>query len=54
MYQTGRQDTPIFRRDDLCSGHRINGPAIVEEGCFRNRSLIRARASSSTSTVIFF
>jgi N-methylhydantoinase A len=31
MYPRGRLDTPVFRRDDLRAGHRIAGPAAIEE-----------------------
>jgi 5-oxoprolinase (ATP-hydrolysing) len=32
MYTGGRfHDTPVYRRDDLAPGHRIDGPAIVAE-----------------------
>ena len=31
MFPNGRLDTPVFRRDDLRAGHRIAGPAVVEE-----------------------
>ena len=32
MYSGGRfHDTPVYRRDDLAPGHRIDGPAIVAE-----------------------
>ena len=31
MFAGGWQDTPIFRREDLRQGHRIDGPAVVEE-----------------------
>jgi N-methylhydantoinase A len=27
----GRHDAPVFRRQDLLAGHRIEGPAVVEE-----------------------
>ncbi len=31
VFPDGRQETPIFRRDALRAGHRIAGPAVVEE-----------------------
>ena len=30
-YVDGRFDVPIFRREDLKAGHRIDGPAVIEE-----------------------
>jgi N-methylhydantoinase A len=30
-FADGRHDTPVFRRQDLLAGHRIEGPAVVEE-----------------------
>jgi N-methylhydantoinase A len=30
-FADGRHDVPIFRRQDLRAGHRIDGPALVEE-----------------------
>jgi N-methylhydantoinase A len=27
----GRHEVPVFRRQDLLAGHRIGGPALVEE-----------------------
>jgi N-methylhydantoinase A len=31
VYVDGRHDSPVFRRDALRAGHRIAGPAIIEE-----------------------
>jgi N-methylhydantoinase A len=31
MYPDGRLDTPVYDRRALCGGHRISGPAIIEE-----------------------
>jgi N-methylhydantoinase A len=31
MFPDGRHATPVYRREDLRAGHRIAGPAIVEE-----------------------
>jgi N-methylhydantoinase A len=31
MFGAGRQDTPIYRREQLRAGHQIAGPAIIEE-----------------------
>ncbi len=31
MFVAGRLDTPVFRRGALAAGHRIDGPAVVEE-----------------------
>ena len=31
MFPKGRLDTPVFRRDALRAGHRIAGPAVIEE-----------------------
>jgi N-methylhydantoinase A len=31
MFPNGRLETPVFRRDALRAGHRIAGPAVVEE-----------------------
>jgi N-methylhydantoinase A len=30
-FADGRHDVPVFRRQDLAAGHRIEGPAVVEE-----------------------
>jgi N-methylhydantoinase A len=30
-FADGRHEVPIFRRSDLAAGHRIDGPALVEE-----------------------
>jgi N-methylhydantoinase A len=30
-FEGGRHEVPIFRREDLLAGHRIEGPALVEE-----------------------
>ncbi|MGH7210281.1 MAG: hypothetical protein ACREF1_02315, partial [Acetobacteraceae bacterium] len=30
-YVDGRKSVPVFRRDTLRAGHRIAGPAIIEE-----------------------
>ena len=31
VYENGPHETPIYARDDLLCGHRLNGPAVVEE-----------------------
>ena len=31
VYVDGRHEAPVFRRDALRAGHRIAGPAIIEE-----------------------
>ncbi len=31
VYPDGRKETPIFRREQLKCGHRIAGPAVIEE-----------------------
>jgi N-methylhydantoinase A len=31
MFADGRRTTPIYRREDLRHGHRIAGPAVIEE-----------------------
>ncbi len=30
-FADGRHEAPIYRRSDLRAGHRIDGPALVEE-----------------------
>ncbi len=31
VYATGALDTPVYVREALCAGDRIDGPALIEE-----------------------